>query len=126
MTQETKQQMLYGEIPVSIFWQFWQQNAMTNGDQDPGHPGPPILYEDKLGCAKDFPLHTWRAGGFDYQGTEEAHQEMTDASLRDATIDIEAREKGEQSELESRKKRSRKPKQKHQHQHRNKRKNVWT
>ena len=95
--------MLYGEIPVSIFWQFWQQNAMTNGDQDPGHPGPPIPYEDRLGCAKDLPLLIWRAGGFDYKGAEEAHQERTGASLRYATLDIEAREKGEQSELESRK-----------------------
>ena len=77
---------------------------MTNGDPDPGQPGPPIPYEDRLGCAKDLPLLTWRAGGFEYQGNEEAHQERTDASLRDATLDIEAREKWEQSELESRKK----------------------
>ena len=84
--------MLYAEIPADIVWPFWQQNALTNGDQDPGHPGPPIPYEDRLGCAKDLPLLKWRAGGFDYQGIEEAHQERTGASLRDATLDIEAGE----------------------------------
>ena len=77
---------------------------LTNGDQDPGHPGPPISYEDRLGCATDLPLLKWRAGGFDYQGIEEAHQERTDASLREATLDIEAREKGKQREFERRKK----------------------
>ena len=100
-----KQQMLYVEIPADIFLQLWQQNAMTNGDQDPGHPGPPISYEDRLGLAKDLPLLKWRAEGYDYQGTAAAHQERTNASLREATLDIEAREKGQQESLKAGRKR---------------------
>ena len=43
----------------------------------------------------------WRAGGFDYQGIEEAHQERTDASLREVALDIEARKKGNKASSKS-------------------------
>ena len=95
--------MLYADIPKDIYWQLLQNNAQTNGGQDPGHPGPPISYEDRLGVAKDLPLLTCRAEGYEYKGIAAAHQERTNASLREATTHIEARKKGRKNEFESKK-----------------------
>ena len=72
-----------------------ENNAVTNKGQDPGPPGPTIPYEDRMGVDKDLELLTWRSEGHEYQGVAAAHQERTNASLRETTQDIEAREKGE-------------------------------
>ena len=71
----------------------------TQGSQD--QPSP---YEDRMGVAKDLELLTWRSEGYEYKGIAAAHQERTNASLREATLDIEAREKGDEKEPERRKK----------------------
>ena len=118
--------MLYAEIPADFVWQIWQNNASTNGDQDLGHPGPPIPYEDRLGAAKDLPLLKWRAEGYDYQGIAAAHQERTNASLREATLDIEAREKADTKRVRKQEENGRKPKQENYDQHGHRRGGVWT
>ena len=86
------QQMFYCTIPADVFWDFWKNNAVTNGGQDPGLPGPTIFYEDRMGVAKDLELLTWRSEGYEYKGTAATDQERTNASLRETTLDIDARE----------------------------------
>ena len=49
MTHEMRQHVLYFTIPADVFWQFWKNNAVTNGGQDPGLPGPTIPYKDRMG-----------------------------------------------------------------------------
>ena len=73
--------------------QIWQNNAATNGSQYLGHPGPPIFYENKLSVAKDLPALTWRVEGYEYKGSAAAHQERTNACVRETTLYIEARSK---------------------------------
>ena len=83
-----------------------ENNAVTNKGQDAGPPGPTIPYEDRMGVDKDLALLNWRSEGYEYQGTAAAPQERTNASLRETTQDIDAREKGKETKLESRKKRA--------------------
>ena len=96
--------MLYFIIPVDVYYGFWRSNAVTNKGQDPGPPRPIVSYANRMGAAKDMPLLTWRADGYECCGTAVAHEQRTNASLRETTQDVAAREKGDEKELERGKK----------------------
>ena len=52
-----------------------------------------------------MPLIKWRNGdGYECEGTLEAHQQSINASLRETSQDVEAREKGDKKEPERRQK----------------------
>ena len=66
--------------------------------EDPGHAGIEIPYADRLGCAIAPALITWRANGHEFVGTEEGREKRTEASKREATVDVEAVQKGDLDE----------------------------
>ena len=57
-----------------------------------------------MGSAKDMPLIKWRADGYECWGTAVAHEQRTNASLRETTQGVAAREKGDEKEPERREK----------------------
>ena len=95
--------MFYFVIPVDVYDVFWTSNAVTNKGQDPGPPRPIVSYADRMGAAKDMPLLKWRADGYECWGTTVALEQRTNASLRETTQDVAAREKRDEKELERRK-----------------------
>ena len=91
--------MIYSVISVDVIYGFWKSNAVTNKGQNPGPPRPMVSYEDRMGSAKDMPLIKWRnEDGYECEGTSEAHQQSINASLRETSQDVEAREKGDKKE----------------------------
>ena len=95
--------MFYPIISVDVFYDFWTSNAVTNKGQDPGPPRPIVAYEDRMGSAKDMPLIKWRnEDGYECWGTSVSHEQRTNASLRETTQDVAAREIGDQKEFERR------------------------
>ena len=100
-----RQNLLYSVISAGLFYGFWKCNAVANKGQDPGPPGPTVPYNDRMGSAKDLPLIKWRnEDGYECEGNLEAHQQSINASLRETSQDVEAREKGDKKELERRQK----------------------
>ena len=97
--------MFYSVISVDVFYGFWKSNAVTNKGQTPGPPRPMVSYEDRMGSAKDMPLIKWRnEDGYECEGTSVAYEERINASLRETSQDVAAREKGDKKESERRKK----------------------
>ena len=83
-------------MPVDVYYGFWTINAVTNKGQDPRPPRPIVSYADRMGVAKDMPLLKRRADGYECWGTTVAHEQSTNASLRETTQDVAAREKGDE------------------------------
>ena len=103
LTDEMRQKLIYSVISVDLFYGFWKCNAVTNKGQDPGPPGPIVPYKDRMGSAKDLALIKWRnEDGYECEGSLEAHQQSINASLRETSQDVEAREKGDKKEPERR------------------------
>ena len=67
-------------LEYSPFLGFLENNAVTNGGQDPERPGPTIPHEDRMGVAKDLELLTWISEGYEYKGIAAAHLESSGAS----------------------------------------------
>ena len=95
--QGMKETLLAGEATTKDFWLFWKENTRHNGTEDPGHHQI-IPYEDRFGCASDTALITWRADGLEFMGTQEGLDKRTQASKREATVDVEAVRKGDKDE----------------------------
>ena len=96
-----KDKLLAGEATTRDFWLFWLENARHNGTEDPGHQ-PIVPYDDRLGVARGKALITWRTSGICFAGTQEGFKERTEASKREATVDVEAVQKGDGEEEKSR------------------------
>ena len=95
--------MLYSVVSVDIFYGFWRCNAVTNKGKDPGPPVPIVRYKDRMGAARDELLIKWgNEDGTQCEGTLEAHQQSVNASLRETSQDVVAREKGDAKESERR------------------------
>ena len=103
--QGMKEHLLAGEATTQDFWLFWKENARHNGMEDPGHHqiSP---YEDRFGCASDIALITWRADGIDVIGTQEGLEKRTEASKREAIVDVEAVQQEDPEEEKRRQKRA--------------------
>ena len=82
-----------------------KENARHNGTEDPGHHQI-VPYGDRLGCATAPSLITWRANGIDFVGTKEGHEKRAEASKREATVDVEALQKGDLDEEKRRQSRA--------------------
>ena len=92
-----KDKLLAVEATTGVVWLFWKENARHNGTEDPGHQ-PIVPYDDRLGVARGEALITWRTNGIDFVGTQEGLKERTEASKREATVDVEAVQKGDLEE----------------------------
>ena len=75
----------------------WIGNARHNGTEDPGHQ-PIAPYDDRLGVARGKAFITWRTNGINVVGTQEDLKERTEANKREATVDVEAVQKGDVEE----------------------------
>ena len=93
-----KDKLLAGEDTTKYVWMFWKEIARHNCTEDPGQPGREIPYADWLGCATALAFITWRANGIDFVETKEGHEKRTEASKREATVDVEAVQKGDLEE----------------------------
>ena len=103
LTEEMRTRLLTSDISMSAFYGFWQANARTNKGQDPGTPIPIVPYQDRLGFNRGFQLVTWRnEDNFECKGTKAAHQQAIQASLREASHDPVAKEKGDDKEPDRR------------------------
>ena len=100
-----KQKLLYSLVSVEVFYGLWKWNAVTNKGKNPGPPGPTVPYKDRMRLAKDLPLIKWRnEDGCECKGTLEAHQQGINASLRETSQDVEAKDKGDEKEPERKQK----------------------
>ena len=70
-----RQKLFSSVIPVDVYYGFWTSNAVSNKGQDPGPPRPIVSYADRMGAARDMPLMTWRAGGYECWGAVVAHEQ---------------------------------------------------
>ena len=92
-----KDKLLAGEATIGDSWLFCIENARHNGTEDPGHQ-PIVPYDDRLGVARGKAFITWRTDEIDFVGTQEGFKQRTEASKREATVDVEAVQKGDVEE----------------------------
>ena len=104
LTGDMRQRLFTSDISVNVFYGFWQANARTNKGQDPGPPPPIGPYQDRLGPNRGLKLVTWRnEDNFECKGTKAAHQQAVQATLREASQDPVAKERGDSKEADRRK-----------------------
>ena len=98
-----RKRLLTSDIPVSVFYGFWQSNARTNKEQDPGTPPPIVPYQDRLGPNTGLQLVTWRnKDSYECKGTKAAHQQAMQATLREVSQYQVAKEKRDHKEADRR------------------------
>ena len=102
-TADMRQDLLAGNIPVRIFYQWWQANARNCRGKDPGPPPPTVPYRERLGRNAGIRMVTWRnEENFLCKGTQADHDRMIQKTNREASLDPEARQKGDDKEEERR------------------------
>ena len=98
-----RQDLLDGNIPVRLFYTWWQANARYCNGKDPGAPPPITPLRERLGRNAGIRMLTWRnEENFWCRGTKADQDRMIQKTYREASLDPEARQKGDGKEEERR------------------------